>query len=865
MSRFGLILSLAAGLLLFAGCPADGEPPAVEWPPLSAGELQAAAAGSTLDLPVGTPMGGYTGRDRALGSDDGPDNRDSDYRTDFVPSGGWQTRIPLDVVWLSAGEQDAVLVRLDLIYSFDGMTEAIGEALTDQVGRDLTDSVFTFTSHSHSSYGPFTKAMMLFFGGDFFRQEIHDRIVEQVVALALQAHDELQPAAIGIGIDEQFDPIGEDTIFRDRREENDDLPGVDGAVTGPGWKDARTTMIRVDAVSGEPIAALFAFGIHGTIMGGDSPMISSEAAGHLSVLLNERHGGPRWVFAQGAGGDVSPAGRFGQFARMEYIGEAAAERLLELYDTIELTSEPILLDPVQRYVRQGRDITVTRNGTTDLRYLPWDPAWADGGYRPDMRVWNDDGTVASPIDEFWSQYGAALCGEREIDIAIFGLDVDLPMYSSCLDLDLGYALFSIAFTEYVESRDDYPLPLPEARTSLLGALGMHDVPVTRMDAGTVVEDVVIAFAPGEATTLWTQFLRHRARIEQGVAETIVIGYAMDHEGYLLTVEDWLQAGYEPAITWWGPLQGEYLLERLLEVEALAASPVAEDPAYPDYPTETWYPDWETPFVEPDATPEAGTTPDEVPPYLYTFDGVMPQTAHPAAEVPRLSGVASWLFVGNDPATTMVRVELQREADDGSWAPVVTPSGNPITDALPDILMTYTPEPLTGTDVELDPVREHRYVAEWQALDTWDDLADAPGMPLGTYRFAASGASRDPADGDYPYDTIPWESVSEPFEVVPAPLSIGSSLDGTTLTLTVSYSATPRGWRLIHPLSDPRTATPLVPGPDGVLVDGSAPAGLEDVGDATALTVDVSGLDSGSHTLEIDDGWGNVGQVEVVLP
>jgi len=53
---------------------------------------------------------------------------------------------------------------------------------------------------------------------------------------------------------------------------------------------------------------------------------------------------------------------------------------------------------------------------------------------------------------------------------------------------------------------------------------------------------------------------------------------MDHEGYLLTVDDWLLAGYESAITWWGPLQGEYLLEQMLDVLVLAGSPVKEDPA-----------------------------------------------------------------------------------------------------------------------------------------------------------------------------------------------------------------------------------------------------------------------------------------------
>ena len=48
----------------------------------------------------------------------------------------------------------------------------------------------------------------------------------------------------------------------------------------------------------------------------------------------------------------------------------------------------------------------------------------------------------------------------------------------------------------------------------------------------------------------------------------MVGYAQDHEGYLLTVEDWLSGGYEPSINIWGPLQGEYMMEQALKLAAL---------------------------------------------------------------------------------------------------------------------------------------------------------------------------------------------------------------------------------------------------------------------------------------------------------
>jgi neutral ceramidase len=530
-------------------------------------------------------------------------------------------------------------------------------------------------------------------------------------------------------------------------------------------------------------------------------------------------------------------------------------------------------------VHQGRDIHVTRNGTVDLHYMDYDPAWDEQDYVPDMRIWNDDECnvhytadceVLSPIDEFWTEYGAALCGEPDIDISIFGLNVPLPQYASCLDIYLGYSLFKIGFRRYIESRDDYPLPLPESRTSLLGALGMRQIPITTVGEGTRTDDVVFAFAPGEPTTLWTQFLRHRAKEEQGVPETVVIGYAMDHEGYLLTVEDWLHAGYESTITWWGPLQGEHLMERLIDLTGVANSPVKEDPAWPDYPTETWYPDWDTPFVEPDATPEAGTLADPLPDYVWTPDGSMPTTAQPT-DLRRIQDVARWTFFGSDPATGLLRVEVEREVSADTWEPLRTPRGDAVSDALPDVIVSYTPRPLSGTSDDPDPHRDHLYHVQWQALDTWAGLDAMPALPLGRYRLHAWGASRDPADTDYPYDTLPWDATTDPFAVLPADVTVAGTPAGDTLSASVAYAASPRGFRLVHFDSAPNTPTPLVPAPGGVVCSAEDDAGAVEELDCSiagesdvdsTVEIDLAPLAAGAWTVSVDDGWGTVGGISL---
>jgi len=273
----------------------------------------------------------------------------------------------------------------------------------------------------------------------------------------------------------------------------------------------------------------------------------------------------------------------------------------------------------------------------------------------------------------------------------------------------------------------------------------------------------------------------------------------------------------------------------------------------------------TPFVEPDPSPDAGAAAAPLPDYIFTRDGWTPESDQPASELPRLQGIATWTFVGSDPATGLLDIELQRAAADGAWVTVTTPAGNPVNDALPDLIVTYTPEPLAGTGADPDPLRTHRYHVEWQALNSWAGLGEVPGLPLGTYRLLARGNSRDPADSDYPFDTLAWLSSSEPFEVVPAVLELSGELQGQELTISAAYAPVARGWRNLHLSSDPRTATPLLPGPDGVSVSSGEVQSLVDEGDTTRLEVDVASLESGLHLLTVDDGWGNVGTLEVEIP
>ena len=868
-------LLLLAVLLLGTGCDRDDEPPADDdtadgWPTITAAELNAGTADGTLDLPVGLPLSAYTGRSNFFGADP-VDGRDSSYTVNFIPSNGVQTRIPMHVVWLAAGDQHAVLVKIDIAYAFDGLVNGLEIAISEATGIDVTDKVFLMTGHSHSAYGTFSQAHHLFLGHDRFNLEIFERIVAQTTDLAADAHDALEPAAIGVGMDPQFDP--DDEIFRSRRDENVGLVDGFGVVVDEDYKDPNLYLIRIDASQGTadsgddtPMAILFGFGIHGTIMGEDNPLVSSEAMGAIELKLENLFDQPlSLMHFQVDGGDMSPAGSQDDFARMEDIGERAAPRVVALWEQVETSTAPVVLEPLVRTVYLCRDIRVTRNGTVDYHYLPYEE-----GYEPDLEVWGADGEPLNPFDEFTAPYGAGLCGETDMEIPFVSMNVLVPPYNSCALVDLVAALFPYLF--YTDLYYEMEFPLWESRSTMIGALGIDAVPVTVAGEGSHDDQLVVGFLPGEVCTVLGRSFQARLLEEQGIETSIVIGYSMDHEGYVMSVEDWLSGGYEPALNLWGPLQGEYTVERLLELTALLGTDVAEDPAYPDYADQV-YPSWPLETVAPDAAPGCGSVPDAMYEDLWSRDGWQPGQPQPDGAVRRMADVAHFVFLGGDPVIDLPEVTLQREQTPGTddWTDVLLPNGLPLTDRGYDMILSYSPDPLVELYEEVD--RHHYWLVEWQAVTDRPSLDHAAGVPAGRYRFVAHGLCTDPADTEYPYDGLPYEVASEAFGVTgedALDVSVWGDAWGGDYGLDVAYRAPSRPFRLLHMGADFRGRTPVVGGDDSPavtveLLDGGGAVihtwtdvTASDDGDHSDVVVDTAGIAGGSYTLRVTDTFGNTG-------
>jgi len=169
-------------------------------------------------------------------------------------------------------------------------------------------------SHSapdnHSDQGPLIAAA---FGAR--SQYLYDKFLEGALAAVTQAHAALRPAVVGCARTNLVD------MSHNRRGEQ-----------GGRASDPALSLLRVDGQDGQPIALLFNFTAHPTILDDDNMLISAEWPGAAETALEQALPGAVALFFNGAEGDQSPStGRFGaKFDAVAGFGGEIAKQALAL-------------------------------------------------------------------------------------------------------------------------------------------------------------------------------------------------------------------------------------------------------------------------------------------------------------------------------------------------------------------------------------------------------------------------------------------------------------------------------------------------------------------------------------------------------
>jgi neutral ceramidase len=802
---------------------------------VSAGALEAGAAEAVLDMPVGTALGSYTARAGFLGMAAKVDLRTIPMSGSFNPSIGIETRPKVKALALTAGGETVVIVKVDIGFSYEELTFE----LENRLGPAYAGKVLIATSHSHSAWGQYSGHSGLMAGCGVRRNLVTERFLDILEQTSRDALDARRPARLGVFVDSDFDPTNQ--ITRDRRGDNDDLMG------GP-RKDDMFFLIRVDGTDGAPIAAVPVYGIHGTLNGESNSLASTDAPGGMERLLEEQFDEAVVVMhLQGAGADVSPVGHGGldcgrapgddpdepcfQWLKAEGNGRAALPLMVAAWEAAGADMQTDLaLEMVTRSVKLGPDPATFTVRDGALEYAPF-----ERDREPDGVIFDGQGNIVSPIDEFNAPVGAALCGD---EYAIFpagempGVSGE-PPYGSCVRIDTAAEILVEGLLK-IDHEVDPTRPVCASTRTTLSALRLGEF--------------VLGTVPGEPAVMLADAIRERSPVARD--RTIVVGYAQGHMGYALTVEDWLLGGYEPSINFWGPLEGEYLLERLTELFPLVMTDAREDAAA----------DGADRFVAPpvtdelpidDPAPMAGTIPASVPDEVWVRSGT-PDSAQPNATVPRVSGIARFVWIGDDPQVATPVVTLEREVSPGTFEPVRRRSGRTVQDGA--VLLMYTPQPLRR--IEGEP-QTHYWAAELQAVpwlgavddadQSLDGLDARAGLPPGSYRFHVAGGN--------------WTVTSDPFEITPTSLQVGASRSGDQIAATVRIEA-PKGFRLLDMQLPSNQPVPVRGGTFTVELTLSAGDPIVETGvaiDASGtLTVD-AGADAANVTgVTVTDRFGNSG-------
>ena len=263
----------------------------------SASGVRAGVSKVDIEPPVGVPLAGYSARHSKLWPLPRLKLHASDkYTTWMEPSVG--TRDPVFakalVVEDVAGSRIAH-VTIDAIGADGGLTKR-AFAAAQRMGYTLPlERTLFHASHSHSSFGAVSTAFLWEIAPaiDLLVPEFADYVANKIARAMVEAEQALAPARIGLRMASMTG------VTRNRRAH--ESPYVNESSIDP-----HLGIFRVDhAATGEVMATVWNYAIHGTCLGADNLHVSGDIMGAANRDIESRVGGVS-LFINSDAGDIAP-------------------------------------------------------------------------------------------------------------------------------------------------------------------------------------------------------------------------------------------------------------------------------------------------------------------------------------------------------------------------------------------------------------------------------------------------------------------------------------------------------------------------------------------------------------------------------
>jgi hypothetical protein len=217
----------------------------------------------------------------------------------------------------------AVVVTLDLCGIDRVFAKQVSDALQQKHKLDRSQIVLSVT-HTHS--GPVVERNLtpMYFIDDAQRKQVTkytDRLRDQVIEIAGRALAELKPAVLHWG-------HGRATFAVNRRDNNEaEVPDLRAAGKLRGPFDHDVPVLAVKTAAGEPLAILFGYACHATVL--DGYQWSGDYPGNAMVELEKRHPTATAMFVAGCGADQNPVPR-----RKVELAEVYGQQLAAAVDEV---------------------------------------------------------------------------------------------------------------------------------------------------------------------------------------------------------------------------------------------------------------------------------------------------------------------------------------------------------------------------------------------------------------------------------------------------------------------------------------------------------------------------------------------------
>ncbi len=184
---------------------------------------------------------------------------------------------------LRLGSNRVVLITLDLIGVSLEFTHKVRLGIEQAVGVPV-DNTLIACSHTHSAAAGFMPPHPGIQGA--LDHELQEVVARQLIGAAIWAEHQIQPAILGIGRG-QVEGIG-----LNRNDPNQPV-------------DPQVTVMRIDDLTGKPLAVVMNYGCHPTILGYQNLLYSADYPGAARSILHKIFPETVFMFTNGASGDIS--------------------------------------------------------------------------------------------------------------------------------------------------------------------------------------------------------------------------------------------------------------------------------------------------------------------------------------------------------------------------------------------------------------------------------------------------------------------------------------------------------------------------------------------------------------------------------